>query len=76
MLIPEGRSSGWLVPDIYRDRFDIQVGDAKVLLPKLVDRLDNIDLFFHELRSHLQPHDFRIRAGETKACTERRDHCR
>lgn len=48
VLIPQGKSSGWIVPDIYRDRFEVQVGDAKLLLPKLVDRLDNIDLFFHD----------------------------
>jgi predicted O-methyltransferase YrrM len=48
VAIPEGKSSGWIVPDIYRDRFDVQVGDAKELLPKLVDKLDRIDLFFHD----------------------------
>lgn len=48
VAIPEGRSSGWLVPDIYRDRFDAAVGDAKELLPKLIDRLDHVDLFFHD----------------------------
>jgi len=48
VVIPEGKSSGWLVPDIYRDRLFIEVGDAKVLLPPLVDRLDAIDLFFHD----------------------------
>jgi predicted O-methyltransferase YrrM len=48
VAIPEGRSSGWIVPDIYRDRFHVQVGDAKELLPKLVDRVDRIDLFFHD----------------------------
>ena len=40
VVIPEGKSSGWIVPDIYRDRFHVQVGDAKELLPKLVDRVD------------------------------------
>jgi predicted O-methyltransferase YrrM len=48
VAIPEGKSSGWIVPDIYRDRFHVQVGDAKKLLPKLVDRVDRIDLFFHD----------------------------
>jgi predicted O-methyltransferase YrrM len=48
VAIPEGRSSGWMVPDIYRDRLDLQLGDAKDLMPKLVDRLDRIDLFFHD----------------------------
>jgi len=48
VLIPEGKSSGWIVPDIYRDRFEVRAGDAKLLLPKLVDHLDKIDLFFHD----------------------------
>jgi predicted O-methyltransferase YrrM len=48
VAIPEGKSSGWIVPDIYRDRFSVQVGDAKELLPKLVDQVDRIDLFFHD----------------------------
>jgi predicted O-methyltransferase YrrM len=48
VVIPEGKSSGWIVPDLYRDRFDVEVGDAKALLPKLVDRVDRIDMFFHD----------------------------
>ena len=48
VAIPEGKSSGWLVPDMYRDRFEVSVGDAKELLPKLIDRLDHVDLFFHD----------------------------
>ena len=48
VVIPEGKSSGWIVPDIYRDRFTVEAGDAKVLLPPLVDRLDRIDMFFHD----------------------------
>jgi hypothetical protein len=34
VVIPEGKSSGWMVPDAYRDRFDVRSGDAKALLPK------------------------------------------
>jgi predicted O-methyltransferase YrrM len=48
VVIPQGKSSGWIVPDIYRDRFDVQIGDAKALLPKLVDQVDRIDMFFHD----------------------------
>jgi predicted O-methyltransferase YrrM len=47
-VIPEGKSSGWMVPDIYRDRFEVVVGDAKILLPKLVDRLAAVDMFYHD----------------------------
>ena len=48
VVIPEGKSSGWLVPDVYRDRFEVWNGDAKDLLPKLVDSIDSIDFFFHD----------------------------
>lgn len=48
VVIPEGKSSGWMVPDMYKNRFFVQNGDAKVLLPKLVDSLDSIDMFYHD----------------------------
>lgn len=48
VVIPEGQGSGWMVPDMYRNRFFVQNGDAKVLLPKLVDSLDSIDMFYHD----------------------------
>lgn len=48
VVIPEGKSSGWMVPDAYRDRFEVRVGDAKQLLPKLVDELPAIDMFYHD----------------------------
>jgi predicted O-methyltransferase YrrM len=47
-VIPEGRTSGWLVPDAYRDRFEVWNGDAKDLLPKMVDRIGSIDFFYHD----------------------------
>jgi len=47
-VIPEGKTSGWMVPDIYRDRFEVQIGDAKMLLPQLVDRLPSVDMFYHD----------------------------
>ena len=47
VVIPEGKSSGWMVPDAYRDRFEVWTGDAKALLPKMVDNVNSIDLFYH-----------------------------
>ena len=47
-VIPEGKTSGWMVPDIYRDRFEVLNGDAKVLLPQLVDKLASVDMFYHD----------------------------
>jgi predicted O-methyltransferase YrrM len=48
VVIPEGKSSGWMVPDAYRDRFEVWNGDAKALLPKMIDKVDSIDLFYHD----------------------------
>jgi predicted O-methyltransferase YrrM len=48
VVIPEGKSSGWIVPDAYRDRFEVRSGDAKQLLPRMVDDVDAIDLFYHD----------------------------
>jgi predicted O-methyltransferase YrrM len=48
VVIPEGKTSGWLVPDAYRERFEVWNGDAKDLLPKMVDKLDAIDFFYHD----------------------------
>jgi len=48
VVIPQGKSSGWMVPEVYRHRFEVEVGDAKALLPPLIDRLDTIDMFFHD----------------------------
>jgi predicted O-methyltransferase YrrM len=47
-VIPEGKKSGWIVPEAYRKRFEVQTGDAKALLPPLVDRLPAIDMFYHD----------------------------
>jgi predicted O-methyltransferase YrrM len=47
-VIPEGKTSGWMVPDIYSGRFEVLTGDAKKLLPPLVDRLAAVDMFYHD----------------------------
>jgi predicted O-methyltransferase YrrM len=47
-VIPQGRTSGWLVPDAYRDRLDVWNGDAKDLLPRMVEEIDAIDFFYHD----------------------------
>ena len=48
VLIPEGKTSAWVVPDAYQDRLHVQCGDAKQLLPPLVDQLASIDMFYHD----------------------------
>ena len=37
-----------MVPDRYRDRLEIWNGEMNGLLPKIVDNLDAIDLFYYD----------------------------
>jgi len=48
VVIPEGRTTGWLVPDAYRQRFEVWNGDAKDLLPRMVDKIASVDMFYHD----------------------------
>lgn len=44
----EPQGIGDLVPDQYKNRWSLILGDAKVELPKLLDKLGDIDVFFHD----------------------------
>ena len=46
--LPHGCDPGWIIPDSLRDRHALHLGDAKVLLPKLLGDLGKIDIFFHD----------------------------
>ena len=46
-VVPAGKTSSWMVPDQYRDRLEISNGEVKSLLPKVVDNLEAIDLFYY-----------------------------
>ena len=48
VVIPAGKGSGWLVPDGLRSSFQCWNGDAKDLLPSLLDQVGTADLFFHD----------------------------
>jgi predicted O-methyltransferase YrrM len=47
-VLPDGRTSGWIVPESLRDRWKLQLGDTWVLLPELLQSLDRLDLFLHD----------------------------
>lgn len=47
-VLPEGRTSGWIVPESLRDRWRLQLGDTWVLLPELLESLDRVDIFLHD----------------------------
>lgn len=47
-VLPEGRTSGWIVPDSLRSRWDLQIRDSRELLPSLLWTLNHVDLFLHD----------------------------
>lgn len=66
VVIPEGKTSGWMVPEAYGDRFTIQTGDSKLLLPKLVDSLPAIDMFYHDSNHTYEHMMFEFRQAKRK----------
>jgi hypothetical protein len=57
--LPPGRSSGWAVPDRLRPRWDLRIGDKKVVLPLLADELSEANLLVYDV-----PHDDRAARQE------------
>lgn len=47
--LPPGRSSGWAVPFALRKRWDLRLGDKRVVLPLLAEELPRIDLFVYDV---------------------------
>ncbi|RLC74959.1 MAG: hypothetical protein DRJ03_31070 [Chloroflexi bacterium] len=45
---PQGQPSCFLVPDHLRHRHQLRLGDAKETLPRLLDELEEVDLFRHD----------------------------
>lgn len=48
VIIPQGKHSGWLVPDPLADRFDCIHADARQALPTLLAQVPAVDLFYHD----------------------------
>jgi predicted O-methyltransferase YrrM len=48
VALPPGKDPGWIVPDNLRDRWDLRLGDSRVLLPELLASLSYVDIFFHD----------------------------
>lgn len=46
--LPEGKPNGWIVPNFLRPRWEMRVGDSKVLLPALLRELRRSDVFIHD----------------------------
>jgi Methyltransferase domain len=47
-VIPKDKSSGWLVPEYLRARLEIILGKSQDVLPKLLEGLNGVDIFFHD----------------------------
>lgn len=46
--VPEGRQTGWVVAEGLRNRWTLLLGNAKEMLPDLVEELPHVDLFLHD----------------------------
>ena len=46
--MPEGQGSGWAVPDYLRSRHHQHLGDARDLLPEVLESVGSADLFIHD----------------------------
>ncbi len=41
-------TTGWMVPDVLKDRWKLNLGDAKILLPTLLKEIGELSIFFHD----------------------------
>jgi hypothetical protein len=46
--LPPGYGPGWVIPDYLKDRWQLHIGDSRKLLPIILNRENNISLFFHD----------------------------
>jgi len=45
---PERKKTGWLVHDNLKERWNLELGDSKKILPIILDKLKKCDIFFHD----------------------------
>jgi predicted O-methyltransferase YrrM len=46
--LPQGKAPGWAIPDGLRTRHCLLLGDARVLLPQILERQGPIEVFLHD----------------------------
>jgi len=46
--VAKGHEPGWLVPEQLRSRWELHLGDTRVVLPKVLASLPPLDFFFHD----------------------------
>ncbi len=47
-IIPQGFIPGYIIPDELRINWSLTLGDSKNVLPKLLEKLEKIDMFLHD----------------------------
>ncbi len=47
-IIPEGKETGWCVPDILRKKWTLKLGLVEEILIPTLDEVGQIDVFFHD----------------------------
>lgn len=46
--LPHAKMAGWSIPDDLRSRHHLSLGDARVLLPKILESEKSLDVFLHD----------------------------
>jgi predicted O-methyltransferase YrrM len=46
--LPSHKPTGWIVPDYLYSRWSLMLGDAREMLPPLLTRLGQVDIFIHD----------------------------
>ena len=47
-ILPSGKEPGFAVPDELRSRWHLELGMSQEILPRLLENLGMIDVFFHD----------------------------
>jgi len=47
-FLPSGEQVGWIVPEWLRHRWTVHLGDARELLPQVLENLGTLDIFVHD----------------------------
>jgi hypothetical protein len=59
VTFPAGKSLGWVIPEEYKNRWKLHLGESRKVLPKLMRELQMLDIFLHDSR-----HTYRTMMGE------------
>lgn len=66
--LPQGKNPGWAIPDRLRARHNLSLGDARILLPQLVERIAPLDVFLHDSDHSYEHMMFEMSVGWASLC--------